>query len=113
MARWLFRAAGGAPLPFLERKVARLLGGGGGSDNEGTDSFEYYRDNDGQLRSQIHAAPARAAPAPEAAAAPARTEAVQDEQIDAAAASSDDDDADDSTRLPPLPPPFAMYAAHG
>ena len=119
VARWLFRAAGGAPLPFLERKVARLLGGAGGGGPE-DDSFEYYRDSNGQLRSQIHARaapPARTAPgptaAPEAAAAAdmAAQEAAEDEQVDAVETAATSDEDDDSTRLPPLPPPFAMYAA--
>ena len=111
VARWLFRAAGGAPLPFLERKVARLLGGG----NDDAPPFEYYRDNDGQLLSQIHAraVPVRTASGPTAApeAAVAAQEAAEDEQVDAVETAASSDDDDDSTRLPPLPPPFAMYAA--
>lgn len=114
VGRWLFRAAGGAPLPFLEHQVARLRGG--------APDFEYYRDADGQLRSQINpravpaAAPADEPAAPDTASSPetaaARAqEAAEEEQVAAVEHAENQAQEDDSTRLPPLPPPFSMYSA--
>ena len=109
VARWLFRATGGAPLPFLEHKVARLLNGGGGE-------IEYYT-KDGQLSSKVTLTQQEASPSdPD----PIDTtqqqlsqqqEDAEEEQAQAAMDAAMEAHDDDSTRLPPLPPPFDMYAA--
>ena len=117
--RWLFRATNGAPLPFLERKVRRLRGGGGENEGEEQDGQKivYYR-QDGQLRSKIDADTAEAMQAQDDAqeeqaqgAAAAQTQDdAQEEQIQAETEKYLSEPTDDSSRLPPLPPPYAMYA---
>ena len=130
-AQWLFRAVRGAPMPYVERKMQKLLlrrpprvpavRGGGGEEGDAAQApiFEVqYRKEGAQIISEIQPIN-RAA---EDQVQQATTASARDAPVtpDAAAEGEDDEehttydytakDTCDHKCLPPLPPVFSMYA---